>query len=93
MCLHWLDRPGETQPLVDKALALDPNNYYLEGLVGWHYFQLKNWDESERWFKAAMFKANWHPDFYNKHYETAEIYLRLIEGKRQEEKQEKSGKG
>jgi O-antigen ligase len=86
MCLHWLDRPSETPPLVEKALSLDPNNFILEGLVGWHYFQLKNWDESERWFKQAMYKANWNPDYYTKRYETGEIYLRLIEEKRQEQK-------
>jgi len=84
MCLHWLERTNEAGPYFAKALALDANNYYIEGLVGWHYFQLGDWEQSERWFKKAVYQANWHPDFYAKKYETGVFYLNLIEQKKRE---------
>ncbi len=85
MALHWLDRPDEAGPRFDAALKLDPKNYIIQGLVGWHYFQLGNWAESKRWFEQAVFQAHWHPDPQFKRYETGQIYLRLIEKKLAEE--------
>jgi O-antigen ligase len=81
MSLHWLDRSQEAGPHFEQALKLDPKNYVIQGLVGWHYFQLGNWAESKRWFEQAVFQAHWHPEIRLKRYETGEIYLRLIEKK------------
>jgi O-antigen ligase len=86
MCQHWLDRPEQAGKYFEKALELDPKNYYIQGHVGWHYFQLGKWDESEHWFKKAIYGANWHPEAASKRYETGYTYLKLIDRKRQEEK-------
>lgn len=81
MCLHWLNRSAEAEPFFQKALALDPKNYYIQGHVGWHYFQLEDWAKSKHWFKEAAFRSRWHPDRRYQNYETASFYLRLIEQK------------
>ncbi len=39
MCLDWLGRHAEAEPLMTRALALDPNNKSIVTLVGWHYLQ------------------------------------------------------
>ena len=81
MCMHWLDRPDEAGPYFQKAITLDPKNYYIQGHVGWHYFQLAEWVESKRWFEKAIYNANWHPDPKFKRYETGIFYTNLIQQK------------
>jgi O-antigen ligase len=84
MCLHWLDRPDEAGPYFDKAIVLDPKNYYIQGLMGWHYFQLSDWDKAQSWFEKAVFQAHWHPETQLKRYDTGYFYLDLIKKKRAE---------
>jgi O-antigen ligase len=89
MCLHWLDHPDQAGAYFQKALDLDPRNYYIQGHLGWHYFQLGDLDQAEAWFKKAVYQAHWHPDPALKRYEAGYLYLRIIEEKRQEQRQNK----
>jgi O-antigen ligase len=84
MCLHWLGQPEQTEPLFRKAIELDPKNYYVQGHVGWHYFQLGDLDKAQSWFEKAVFQAHWHPEPRLKVYETGRIYLDLIKKKKAE---------
>ncbi|MFO1499116.1 MAG: O-antigen ligase family protein [Verrucomicrobiota bacterium] len=81
MCLDWLDQTNRAGPYFAKAVELDPRNYYLQGLMGWHFFQLGDWLESKRWFEKAIFQAHWHPEMKLKRYETGIIYTNLIQQK------------
>jgi hypothetical protein len=85
MCLHWLDHPEQTEPYFQKAIALDPKNYYIQGGVGWHYFQLGDWDKAQAWFEKAVFQAHWHPEPEMKLYKPGRFYLELIKKKRAED--------
>lgn len=87
MCLHWLNRSEEAKPFFEKALALDPRNYVIQGHMGWHYFQLGDWAQSKHWFEEAASRSHWHPDPKVKRYEDAYVYLRIIERKMAEEGQ------
>jgi O-antigen ligase len=78
MCLHWLDRPGEAAPHFRRALELDPRSYYMMAHMGWHHFQLGEYNEAKSWFEKALFQAHWHPDYRFKQYETARYYLDVI---------------
>jgi O-antigen ligase len=84
LCLHWLDRSEETERLFRKAIDLDPRNYYLQGQLGWHYFELGDLDQAQSWYEKAVFQAHWHPDDQFKRYETGRLYLDLIKKKRAE---------
>lgn len=85
MCLHWLGRGDEAAPYFERATRLDPKNYIVQGHTGWHYFQLGNWREAQRWYSNAVFQAHWHPDPKLKPYDDGRFYLRLIERKLAEE--------
>lgn len=54
MCLHWLRRPAEAQPFFDRALALDPNNYYVRAHMAWHYTQLRDWAKAADWAQKSI---------------------------------------
>lgn len=43
MTLDWLGRHDEARETFEKAEALDPNSYYVQALLGWHYVQVKDW--------------------------------------------------
>ena len=79
MCQHWARNPEAATEWFDKALKLDPNSYYVYALVGWHYFQLEDYQKARDWFlKSLRLKPT-----DNK---PAEIYLRRIENKLKEQK-------
>jgi tetratricopeptide (TPR) repeat protein len=79
-----LDQPEKTEPYFQKAIELDPKNYYIQGHVGWHYFQLGDLDKAQEWFSNAVFQAHWHPETKYKLYEPGRFYLELIKKKRAE---------
>jgi len=58
MCLDWLGRHDEAAPHFTKALELDPNHWYARGMMGWHYFQIENYDEAIHWMLQSR-RVNW----------------------------------
>jgi O-antigen ligase/cytochrome c-type biogenesis protein CcmH/NrfG len=54
MCLDWTGKHEAAAPYFAKALALDPNGYYTQALVGWHYFQLEQWEQAKRYFERSL---------------------------------------
>jgi hypothetical protein len=54
MCLHWLERHEEAGQHFEEGLQLDPHGYYANALMGWHFLQLGDWVESERWFQRSL---------------------------------------
>jgi hypothetical protein len=50
MCLDWLKQYEAAEPYYRGALALDPNNYYVFGHLGWHFFQAGDYEKSKEYF-------------------------------------------
>jgi O-antigen ligase len=77
MCLHWLGRHSEAAPLFEYALKLDPNGYYTVAHMGWHFVQLKDWENAKQWFEKSL-KLN------SKNNPIATAYLDIVEAKLRE---------
>ena len=54
MCLDWLGQHEEAYSFFQKALALDPNSYYVQALMGWHYVQVEDWASARQWFEKSL---------------------------------------
>jgi tetratricopeptide (TPR) repeat protein len=54
MCLDWLGRHDEAYSAFRKAQALDPNSYYLNAMLGWHYVQVQDWATAKDWFLKSL---------------------------------------
>jgi O-antigen ligase len=59
MCLDWLDRPDEADPYFERADALDPNNYFVAAIVGWHYVQIGDYAAARPWLRRSL-KLQWN---------------------------------
>ena len=75
MCLDWLRQHDEARPYFERALALDPNSYYMRAHMGWHYAQIGDWAAVKTWmFKSAQMKSD-------EENVVAYAYLRMAERK------------
>ncbi len=83
MCLHWIGQSDKAAPHFERALALDPQSYFIVGLRGWHEFQLANYEDSRKWFEKSRELAlrRFDDPFPDR---MSAIYLPLIEKKLQE---------
>lgn len=54
MCLDWLDEHEAAAVRFKQAEALDPNNYYVEAHLGWHYFQVEDYATAQRRFERSL---------------------------------------
>ncbi len=59
MCLDWLGRHNEALPFYQTAERLDPNNYYLLALVGWHHVQAEDYETATEYFKRSLSIRSW----------------------------------
>ena len=60
MCLDWLDRQLEAEPFIERALSLDPNNYFILANVGWHFVQTGDLPAAE-----AYLLRSWRLEYQN----------------------------
>ena len=75
MCLDWLGRHAAAAPFYEKALKLDPNDYYVRAYQGWHFVQTGDYLSAKQWFeRARKLQMAWHKPI-------ASQYLSLIEPK------------
>ncbi|MBK7997646.1 MAG: O-antigen ligase family protein [Verrucomicrobia bacterium] len=51
--LDWLGKHDEAAASFKKAEALDPNGYYTAAYLGWHYFQISNYDVAKQWLEKS----------------------------------------
>ena len=79
MCLDWLKRPEEAVVLFQRALAMDPNEYFIRALLGWHYFQTGDYAQAVVWLRKSL-ALNWRPNTL------ATTYLELAEARLKETK-------
>ena len=54
MCLHWIKRHADAEPYFKKATELDPNGYYTQANVGWHYFQLEDYANAKKFLEKSL---------------------------------------
>jgi O-antigen ligase len=54
MCLDWIGEHAAAATSFEKAEALDPNGYYTEAHVGWHYFQIEDYVTAKRRFERSL---------------------------------------
>ncbi len=53
-CLDWLGRSDEAQTYFDRAVQLDPNNYYTLNGVGTHYVEMQDYAAARPWFERSQ---------------------------------------
>ena len=54
MCLDWLGRTKEAAPYFAKALALDPNSYFIVGHQGWHLVNTGDYAGAQEYFEQSL---------------------------------------
>lgn len=53
-CLDWMGKHDEAGVYFSRALKLDPNHWYMRSMMGWHYYQMGDLSEAQRWFKKSL---------------------------------------
>ena len=74
MCLDWLEKHDEAGPYFNRADALDPNGYYTEANIGWHYVQAGNYAAARPWLERSL-------RLYGSGNDIARFYLDNVERK------------
>ena len=54
MCLDWLGEHKEAANDFEKARALDPNGYFTQAYLGWHYFQVEDYSAAQQWLERSL---------------------------------------
>jgi hypothetical protein len=71
MCLDWLKRYGQAERYFKEALAMDPNNYYLVAMQGWHCLQKHDYQNAKDWLEKSL-KLKWYDN------SIANVYLEVV---------------
>ena len=74
MCLHWLKRPVEAVGYFKKGQAVDPTSAFTYAMLGWHYFQIHEYEKAERWLWRSALKCPQGNDI-------ARVYLKIVKEK------------
>ena len=82
MCLDWLGRHAEAEPLFREAERRDPNGHYLIANIGCHYVETGDYAAARQWFKRAIRLGNYSEPI-------AENYLAICEARLLEQASEK----
>ena len=61
-CLHSLDKKLEARSYFEKAVELDPNNYYIVMMLGWHFYDARDFAAAKPWFEKSQRLALWRLD-------------------------------
>lgn len=77
MCLDWLKRFGQANLYFKEALAMDPNNYYLVAMQGWHYLQRRDYQNAKVWLEKSV-QLKWYDN------SIANVYLEVVNRRLQE---------
>jgi O-antigen ligase len=74
MCLDWLEKHDEAGPYFNRADALDPNGYYTQANIGWHYVQAGDYAAARPWLERSL-------RLYGNGNDIARFYLDTVERK------------
>ena len=53
MCLDHIDRHDEAMTYFDRAVRIDPNSYFDNAYMGWHYAQAGNYAAARPWLERS----------------------------------------
>ncbi|MFN7141332.1 MAG: tetratricopeptide repeat protein, partial [Limisphaerales bacterium] len=84
MCLDWVGEHDKARAFYDKALQVDPNNYFVASHMGWHYMQVEDYVNAKKWFERSW-------ELYNNHMNRNPmpgVYLEIIHRRLHEVDQE-----
>ena len=74
MCLDWIGRHAEAEAYFQRAADYDPYSFLTAAHLGWHYFQVEDYERARLWFeKSRRLSWNDNPMAYS--------YLRLVDEK------------
>ncbi len=54
MCLHWIGQHADAEPYFKRAYDLDPHGYYTLAHLGWHYVQIEQWAEAQKYLQLSL---------------------------------------
>lgn len=54
VCLDLVDRQADADAYFDKAWQRDPNSYYVNAYIGWHYVQKGDFAAARPWFDRSL---------------------------------------
>jgi O-antigen ligase len=74
MCLDWTEKHKEAEPYFKQADRLDPNGFYTAAHLGWHYFQVGDYQRSRTWFERSL-TIFWHDNPISR------AYLQILKSK------------
>jgi Flp pilus assembly protein TadD len=61
MCLDWLGQHAEAGPYFERAVTLDPNNYSVLALLGWHLVQREEYAAAKEPLERSLqLQHAWH---------------------------------
>ena len=61
MCLDWLGQHAEAGLYFETAVKLDPNNYLVLALLGWHHVQIEEYAAAKASFERSLrLQHAWH---------------------------------
>jgi O-antigen ligase len=53
MCLDWIGEHDEALPYFDRANRMDPNSYFNNAYMGWHYAQAGDYAAARAWLERS----------------------------------------
>jgi tetratricopeptide (TPR) repeat protein len=54
MCLDWVGRVQEARTYFERAIELDPNGYFVNAHMGWHYVQEQDYAAAREWLQRSL---------------------------------------
>ena len=72
MCLDHLDQHSEAFAYFDRANRMDPNSYFNNAYMGWHYVQIGDYAAAREWLKRSQM-LEWQNN------PIADTYLKIAE--------------
>lgn len=85
MCLDRLKKHAQAAVFLNHALSMDPNNYYITAIQGWHEIQMRNFRAAKGWLSKSL-RLKWYSN------DIASTYLAIADKRiAEEEAEEKEG--
>jgi O-antigen ligase len=72
MCLDWIGKHDEAFAYFDRACRMDPNSYFNNAYMGWHYAQTGDYAAARVWLERSRM-LNWLDN------PVADSYLKIAE--------------
>jgi tetratricopeptide (TPR) repeat protein len=58
LCLDWLGEHEKAKLYFDQANELEPNSYFVNAYMGWHYVQVEDYAAAKIWLERS-YRLQW----------------------------------